>query len=374
MLPLCAALATILAVIASAQSAPPKSASLANATLVYIGTRTGETSKGIYVFRLQSAGTEVFQNVTLVPLGLAAETPNPTSFAIDIKRRLLLTVNEMDDGAVSAFAVDAATGRLVPLGRRSTMGRLPCYLALDPGVRHAMVANCGGGSVAVLPIDTEGRPGEASDVVTVRDPACVAFDPAGRFAFACDRESDKVMVYRLDSATGKLDPADPPFVALPVGSRPRDVAFRPDGRFAYVLNEKTSTVAAFAYDAGTGRMKEIQSVSTLPGYWEGSNATAELGMHPSGKYLFASNRGHNSLALFTIEADGTLSWVEEQGTGAPTPRHFGIEPAGKHLAISNSESDKVLASRVDPTNGRLKPSGIFAEVHSPACIRFLPPQ
>ncbi len=363
------AAAAVLVPACFAQSSPPRAASLAGATLVYIGTRTGGAAKGIYVFRLQSAGSEVFQNVTLVPLGLAAATDNPTSFALDTRRRLLFTVNEVEPGTVSAYAVDPATGHLALINRQSSKGRMPCYLMLAPDARHVLVAHCAGGGVSVLPVGEDGKLGEASATVAVGDPACSAFDPAGRFVFVCDRAADKVLAFRFDG--GKLAPAES--AALSAGSRPRDIAFRPDARFAYVLNEKTSTVTAFAYDAAAGRLKETQTISTLPGYWEGENTTAELGMHPSGKYLFASNRGHNSLALYTIDADGTLGWVEEQGTGAPTPRHFGIEPAGKHLAISNSESDKVLASRIDTGNGRLKPSGIFAEVPSPACIRFLPP-
>jgi 6-phosphogluconolactonase len=152
------------------------------------------------------------------------------------------------------------------------------------------------------------------------------------------------------------------------------MAFRPDGKFAYVTNELDSTVNAYSYDAAAGKLTRIQTVSTVPGYYDGPNSTAEIAVHPTGKYLFVSNRGHNSVALFTIDgAKGELNWVEEQGTGGKTPRHFGIQPNGAHMAICNQESDTVLASRIDASNGRLKPSGIFAEVPSPVCAVFLPP-
>jgi 6-phosphogluconolactonase len=153
------------------------------------------------------------------------------------------------------------------------------------------------------------------------------------------------------------------------------MVFRQDGRFAYVINELHSTITAFAYDASNGTLKELQTLSTLPGHWEGANTTAEIDIHPSGKYLFASNRGHNSVVLFNIDpAKGTLTWVEEQGTGGSTPRHFGIDAAGKHMAIANQGSNTVLGSRIDTGNGRLKPSGIFADAPTPVCVKFLPPK
>jgi 6-phosphogluconolactonase len=152
------------------------------------------------------------------------------------------------------------------------------------------------------------------------------------------------------------------------------MVFRPDGRFAYVINELNSTIDVFAYEPEAGRLNNVQTISTLPGHFDGPNTTAEVDVHPSGKYLFGSNRGHNSVVLFNIDPDkGTLTWVEDQGTRGATPRHFGIEPSGKHLAIGNQDSDTVLACRIDAGNGRLKPSGIFASVPSPACVKFLPP-
>jgi 6-phosphogluconolactonase len=181
-------------------------------------------------------------------------------------------------------------------------------------------------------------------------------------------------MYRFDSQRGKLTPHDPPFAAIKPGSGPRHMVFRPDHRFAYVTNELNSTITAFAYDAKAGVLREIQSVSTLPEHFEGANTTAEIDVHPSGKWLYVSNRGHNSVATFTIDrSKGTLAWVEEQMTGGSTPRHFGIDASGRYMAIGNQNSDTILMARIDAGNGRLKPSGVFANAPTPVCMKFLPP-
>jgi len=267
------------------------------------------------------------------------------------------------------------------------MGSGPCHLALDTARRHLFVANYGSGSVSVLPVAADGRLGAATDVVQHTgksvDPErqkgphahCMTRDPANRFVFACDLGLDKVLAYRFDAGRGTLTPHDPPFARLKPGAGPRHMVFRPDGRFAYVVNELNSTITAFAYDAAAGVLKELQTVSTLPQYFAGANSGAEVDIHPSGKYLYVSNRGHNSVVLFNVDAGkGTLTYVEEQGTGGFKPRHFGIEPSARHMAIANQDSDTVLVARIDAGNGRLKPSGVFANAPSPACVKFLPPR
>jgi 6-phosphogluconolactonase len=345
-------------------SAVPK-----NATLIYVGSRTEAKGQGISVFRLQSAGSEVFQNVTLVPLGLAAETPNPVYIETDPKRRLLFAANEVDEGTVSAFSI-GADGKLTLLNKRSSMGARPCQLALDGDGRHVAVANCGSGSLAVLPVGEDGRLGEVSSVVDNAGRG-VTLDPAGAFAFACDPEAAQVRVYRFEA--GKLSSAGGA-VALKSGARPRELVFRPDGKFAYVVDEKNSAIVSYGYDAASGKLTEIESVSTLPEWYDGPNEAGALGTHRSGKYLYVSNRGHNSVVLFAVDQEsGRAAFVEEQGTGGKNPRHFGIEPIGKHMAIANEDSDTVLGARLDDTNGRLKPSGIFAEVPAPVFVKFLPP-
>jgi 6-phosphogluconolactonase len=368
-------------------SPPTETAVPADATLAYVGTR----GKGIHVFRLQTRGMEVSQNITLVPLGLAAETPNPTYLELDPKRRLLFAVNQIDrfqgtaSGAVSAFAIDGATGKLKLINQQPSGGTNPCHLALNKAGNQLLIANCGSGSVALLPVAADGRLAAPSSSIQhggkgahpqrqtgpqVQD---AAFDPGQQAAFAVDLGLDKVFRYRLDGA--KLAPASAPAAALKPGSGPRRLVFRPDGKFAYLLNELTSTVLAFAHDGKTGGLRELQALSTVPDSYDGPNSPGEIGMHPSGKYLYVSNRGHNSVVLFAIDADkGTLSFVEEQGTGGKTPAHFGIEPSAKHLAIANQDSNTVLVCRIDGGNGRLKPSGVFASVPAPTCVKFLPPK
>jgi 6-phosphogluconolactonase len=361
-------------------------------TLAYVGTYTGPKSKGIYLFRLQTENLEVSQNITLVPLGLAVETVNPSFLELDLKRRLLFAVNEVDtfqgkpSGAVSAFSIDADSGKLTLLSQRPSRGTGPCHLTLDKEGRNLLVANYGSGSVAMLPVAADGKLGEATAFIQHSGKSVnrerqegphahgVTVDAANRFALVCDLGLDKVLIYKLDSAKGTLTPNDPAFVTVKPGAGPRHLVFRPDGKYAYVVNELNSTVTAFAYDAARGALKEVQTLSTLPDYFDGPNSAAEIGVHPSGKFLYVSNRGHNSVVLFSIDGDkGTLAFVEEQGTGGNKPRHFGIEPSAKHLAIANQGSDTVLACRIDAGNGRLKPSGVFASVGSPVCVKFLPP-
>jgi 6-phosphogluconolactonase len=360
----------------------------ATPTYVYVGTYT-KTGKGIYLFRLQTENLEVPQNLTLVPLGVVAETPNPSWVELEPKRRLLFAANEVDrfegqpTGSVSAFSIDAATGKLTALNQRPSMGGGPCHLAIDKTGRHVFVANYGGGSVAVLPIDADGRLGEATAFVqhtgqsvnpqrqTRPHAHCVTLDPANRFVFVCDLGLDKVMTYRFDGAKGTLTPGDPPFTPITPGSGPRHMVFRPDGRFAYVTNELTSTVDAFAYDPQRGALRHLQTVSALPESFEGTSYTAEIDVHPTGKWLYVSNRGHESVVLFTIDASkGTLTYVEEQGTGGKRPRHFGIDSTGRYMAIGNQDSDTALVCSIGAENGRLRPSGVFASVPSPVCLKF----
>jgi 6-phosphogluconolactonase len=353
-----------------------------NVTLVYAATM----SKGIYFYRLQTDNLEVSQNITLVPLGLAGEAENASFLELDAKRRLLFAVNEVQAGAVSAFTIDSGSGKLKLINQQPSMGEGPCHLVLDDAGKNVLVANYGSGSVSVLPVAADGRLGAASCVIQhagksvnpdrQRGPHahCVTLDPANRFAFVCDLGADKVFSYRFDAATGKLTANDPPFAAAKPGAGPRHMAFRPDGKFAYVVNELNSTLTAFSYEAQAGKLSQIQTVSTLPEYYDGPNLAAEIALHPNGKYLYVSNRGNNTVILFNVDGEkGTLTYVEEQGTGGETPRHFGIEPSAKHLAIANQKSNTLLACRIDAGNGRLKPSGVFAECPSPVCVKFLPP-
>jgi len=369
---------------------PWQSLEASAAPLVYVGTYTGSEAKGIYLFRLQPDTREASQNIRLDPLGLACETPSPSFFDIDLGRRRLFAVNELQQvngapgGSVTAFSVDRQSGRLHAINQQPSMGAGPCHIVADKAYHHVVVSNYGSGSVAVLPIGTDGKLGAATDVVQHTGSSinperqkgphahCATFDRANRFVFVCDLGLDKIMSYRFDAGRGRLAANTPPFAAVKPGAGPRHMAFRPDGRFAYAVNELDSTITVFAYDANAGVLKEIQTVSTLPGHFDAPNFPAEIDVHPSGRWVYASNRGHNSVVMFASDpAEGTLTWVEEQGSGGSRPRHFGIARSGRYLAVGNQDSHTVLVCAVDPGNGRLKPSGVLASVPSPACVKFL---
>jgi 6-phosphogluconolactonase len=355
-------------------------------TIVYVGTYTGgkTNSRGIYAFKMQGG------SAALVPLGLVAETTSPSYIEIDADRGLLFAVNETEEyegkptGFASAFSIDRKTGKLTLINRQPTEGKAPCHLALDKSRRHLIIANYTSGTVTVLPVAADGRLGPASAVVqhtgSSVDPRrqagphahCTTFDPAYRLLFACDLGLDKVMAYQLDPAKGTLTAYTPPSASVKPGSGPRHMDFRPDARFAYVLNEMASTVTTFAYDAKAGSLAERQTVSTLPPSFSGSNSGAEIVVHPSGKFVYSSNRGHNSIALFRIDpTQGTLTFVEAQDTGGRTPRNFAIDPAGRLLFAANQDSGTMLVFTIDQATGQLKPSGPPIEVPSPVCVRFL---
>jgi 6-phosphogluconolactonase len=369
----------------AAVATPPE-----DATLVYVGTYTStpEKSRGIYLFWLRTEA----KDASLVPLGVAAETQDPSFLTLDATRRRLFCANEMDSfdgklsGAVSSFSIDPATGKLNLINQQPSMGTGPCQLVLDKTGRNVLVANYNNGSVAVLPVDADGRLSQATCVVqdTGKGPNparqegphahCVTFSPDNHFAFVCDLGIDKVMSYKFDAGHGKLTPNDSPFFQARPGAGPRHMVFHPNGKFAYVINELASTITALAYNHKTGALTEVQTVSSLPGHYEGANKAAEIAIVPSGKFLFASNRGKDTLALFAIDSrKGTLKFVEEHTSGGKTPRHFGIQSSGKHLVICNQDSSRVSVCQMDAANGRLTSSAISAEVPSPACAVFLPP-
>jgi len=368
---------------------PPTASVSPKDTIVYVGTYTGgkTNSQGIYGFKMQTGST------TLVPLGLVAETASPSYIEIDPDRGLLFAVNETEEfegkptGFVSAFSIDRKTGKLTLINRQPAEGKAPCHLALDKSRRNLIVANYTSGTVTVLPVAADGRLGAPSAVVkhsgssvnTQRQAGphahCTTFDPAYGLLFVCDLGLDQVLAYELDSAKGTLTAHNPPSAAVKPGSGPRHMDFRPDGRFTYVLNELTSTVTTFAYDAKAGSLTERQTVSTLPPSFTGSNSGAEIVVHPSGKFVYSSNRGHNSVALFRIDpAQGTLTFVAAQDTGGRTPRNFAIDPTGRLLFAANQDSGTMMVFTIDQASGQLKASGAPVAVPAPVCVRFLPPR
>lgn len=352
---------------------------------MYIGTYTSARSKGIYLLDMD------METGALISRGVAAETPNPSFLALHPNQRFLYAANELSDfegkktGAVSAFAIDPKTRMLTLLNHQPSGTEGPCHVSMDRRGKHVLLANYGGGSVGVLPVQSDGRLGPltasiqhtGSSVNKSRQegPHAHSFnlDPANKFALAADLGTDKVMIYRFDSKTGTLALNDPAFASIAPGGGPRHLAFHPTGRYVYVNSEITSAVTAFQYDAEKGALTELHTLSTLPDGFPGeNNSTAEIQVHPSGKFLYVSNRGHDSIAIFRIAPEtGRLAPVGHESTQGKTPRNFGIDPTGKFLLAANQQSDTVVVFRIDPKTGKLTPTGHSVEVPSPVCVKFL---
>ena len=368
----------------SAMTAPQAKAAGAKECLVYVGTYTGAKSKGIYRYHLN------LETGALDQQKLVAETPSPSFLALHPGHRFLYAANEVDSlngkpgGAVSAFAIDPKTGDLQALNQQSSQGAGPCHLTVDRTGRNVIVANYGAGSIAVLPTQVNGslKPASAfvqhkgSSVNAQRQEAphahSVNLDPGNRYLFAADLGLDKVLIYKFDPAQGTLTANVPEGVSLKPGAGPRHFTFHPSGRFAYVINELHSSVTAFSYKSPSGELTEIQTIPTLSQPVEG-NSTAEVQIHPSGKFLYGSNRGHNSIAMFRVDPDkGTLTAIGHQSTGGKTPRNFGIDPTGRFLLAANQDSNSISVFRIDPANGTLSAVGAPVETPMPVCIKFLP--
>lgn len=352
--------------------------------LVYVGTYTGPQSEGIYAYRfVESTGK-------FVPLGLAAKTVNPSFVAVDPTLRYLYAVNEIENynggkgGGVSAFAIDHETGKLTFLNEVASRGTDPCYVSLDKTGKYVMVANYTSGSVTVFPVLKDGRLGDftafdqrhGSSVNPERQEGphahSIGVTPDNRFALSADLGLDELLVYRFDAAHGTLTSNNPPFAKIHAGAGPRHFAISPDGKFVYVIAEMGSLMTAFSYNAALGTLHEIQEVSTLPGNFEGENNDAEVAVHPSGKFLYGSNRGHDSIAVFAIDQQkGTLTPIEDMGTGGREPRNFAIDPTGKYLFAANQNTNNIVTFRIDARTGRLTPTGEVVNVPSPVCVTFV---
>ena len=354
--------------------------------IAYVGTfTTTQKSKGIYACRFQPA------TGALTSAGLVAETANPTFLAVDPSRRFLYSVNAIANyegqtaGSISSFSMDARTGGLKLLNRVSSRGAGPTHLVVDRTGRRLLAANFTGGSVAAFPVKGDGSLGEASSFfqhtgssVNPRRQAgphahSVNLSHDNRFVLVADLGLDQVLSYRLDPGKAVLALNDPPLVKVSPGSGPRHMAFHPNGRFAYVINEMLSTVTAFAYDPARGRLKELQTISTLPKDFSGRNTAAEVAVDRTGRFLYGSNRGHDSIALFTIDPrKGTLTLVEQVSTQGKAPRYFTFDPTGRYLLAANQDSDNIVLFRADQISGRLTPAGRSIEVPSPVCVVFVP--
>ncbi|HZV36693.1 MAG TPA: lactonase family protein [Verrucomicrobiae bacterium] len=358
-------------------------ADTASQCLVYFGTYTGAKSKGIYVARMDLA------TGALSSLDIAAETPNPTFLEVDARHHRLYAANEIgkfegkNAGSVSAFSIEPDTGKLTLLNVRTSGGGGPCHVVLDKQDKNVLVANYGGGSVEVLPVLPDGTLGEATAFVQHEGKSvnpsrqekphahCVTLDPANRFAFVCDLGIDKIMSYRFDPAHGTLTPNEPAFFQDEPGAGPRHLTFAPNGHFAYLINELGSTMTALAYDAANGSFRELQTLPMLPDDFKGFNLSAEVVVDASGKHVYGSNRGHDSIAVFDVNrSKGTLKLAQRQSVQGKTPRHFAIDPTGKFMVVANQDSSNVVVFAINPRNGKITPTGQTLEVPSPVCVKF----
>jgi 6-phosphogluconolactonase (cycloisomerase 2 family) len=371
----------------------------AKRTLAYVGTYTGavgagSNGEGIYLFEMNEATGE------LTNRRLVAKTPDPSWIAIHPSKKFLYAVNEVSDfhrnsGSVSAFAIDAS-GDLTALNVVSSEGAGPCYLSIDTAGKFVFVANYGGGTVAALPILEGGLLGAASGVqrdsghlgaaqasdapagsfaVSGHDAPhahMIAPDPEGRFVLATDLGQDRIYVYRVDPGTGTVNFGDGVEGArLPSGDGPRHFAFHPNGSWLYAIQEESSTVAVYRYDGATGALAAEQTVSTLPEGFAGTSFASEILVSPDGRFLYAANRLHDTIAAFSIGADGRLKWRGETPTMGDYPGQTRIDPSGRFLYACNRKSDSITCFRIHRESGMLTFTGLYTAVGSPGSITFL---
>ena len=350
---------------------------------LYVGTYTNNNrSEGIYLYRMNLASGKL-ERLSSTP-GIS----NPAFLAIDPSKRFLYAANESGEflgkkgGGFTSFSIDQNTGALTKLNEVTTPG-VPCHLSAHPSGKAILGANYGGGNVVIYPVKKDGSLGEMSDVAQHTgkgvDPRrqegphahCVMLDATGQFAFAPDLGIDKVMIYKVDAAKAKLKPNG--FAALKPGAGPRHFAFHPTYDFAYVISELNSTMTAFRYDKSKGALTELQTLSTLPEGYKQTSYCADVHVHPSGKFLYGSNRGHNSIVIFSIdERTGKLTLIGHESTRGNWPRNFGIDPTGQFLLVGNQNSNSIATFKIDGQTGKLSPYGNLLEIPAPVCLKFIP--
>ena len=379
----CAALLPLLLVSGCAREQPTPPSSSETKFLMYVGTYTRETSKGIYAFRFDASSGQA------EGLGLVADLRDPSFLDLHPSGKYLYAVTESNDydadgsGAVSSWEIDPVSGILSRLNEVSSRGGSPCHLNLDSSGRMLIVANYAGGSVASFPVGADGALGEASSFfqheggsVHERQEQPHAhsadFSTDDRFAFFSDLGLDQIRVYRANPETAVLAPHQPLYVQVSPGSGPRHFALHPSSRFAYGLNELSSTITVFSFDAGEGELSEVQTISTLPLEYDGESYTAEIYVHPSGRFVYASNRGHNSIAIFAIDSEsGRLKARGQVSTQGEWPRNFALDPTGGFLLAANQNTDNIVIFRIDLESGQLEPTGVELKIDAPVCILFL---
>jgi len=359
-----------------------------NEMLLYIGTYTSSgKSEGIYVYKFHA------KTGKLSPLHTVKNVAEPSFLTIDKDRKYLYAVNELVEyegknaGAVSAFAIDQKTGNLQFLNQQSSLGGAPCFITASDNQKFVLVANYMGGNVSVYPVEKDGRLGASvslaqhtgfgpnKDRQEAAHAHSILLDRNNRFAFAADLGIDRLMIYRFDAQTGKLAPNEAQaFYQTKAGAGPRHFTFHPSGKFAFLINELDLTITSLAYDESAGTLREIQTVPTLPANASAEGATcADIHTSPDGRFLYGSNRGHNSLVSYKIdEKTGRLEYLEHVSTGGKKPRNFALAPDGRFLLVANQDSDSIVVFRRDAKSGKLRSTGIAAEVPVPVCLKFIP--
>ena len=343
---------------------------------------TGPTgSEGIYVYRQDP------DSGALTHLHTVTGVLNPSFLALDPAERFLFAVNEArefggeETGAVSSFALDERTGIPRFLNQVPSGGSNPCHLAVAPTSRHLLVANHEHGRVAVLPVGEDGRLSPPTDICQdePRDPTgqlrphahFVTPDPAGRFILSTDTGTDRIMVYRLDPRAGRLLPHEPPWAETHPGGSPRHLAFHPSGRYLYTNGEADLTLSVFRYDAARGLLSYLDSAATVPDGVAGRLSTAQVLAHPNGRFVYVSNRGHDSIAVFRADpGTGEVARIANEPTQGRTPRNFAIDPAGRFLYVANQNSASIVCFRIDEETGLLAPTPQVASVPAPTCVLF----
>jgi 6-phosphogluconolactonase len=363
--------------------------------LVYVGTYTEKIRFGTgQIFSGKGEGIHIYTvdpaTARWRPYASTRGVKNPSYLAFHPGGRFLYAVNELKEfegratGTVSAFTVDRKNGELRFINLVPTHGTDPCHLGVAGTGKYVLVANFSSGSIAVLPIRKDGGLEEASDVVQHEgasvDPVrqngphahSITLDDSNRYAYVPDLGLDRLMIYHFDERVGKLSPHDQPWLETRPGAGPRHFVFHPGSRFAYLINELDSTIVALAVDKKRGTVEAIQTVPTLPESFQGHSTCADLHVHPSGRFLYGSNRGHDSIVTYRIDADsGKLSYLAHEATGGKTPRNFLIDPEGKFLYAANQDTDNVVSFCIDQQSGRLTPSGGSIDVPTPVCLKFL---
>lgn len=351
---------------------------------VYVGTYTYGSSKGIYVCRLDYD----FKRLSIIQT--VEGIKNPSFLAITPNQRYLYAVSEVSEyegkktGVVYAYRIDQESGKLTYLNEQPSHGRSPCHINVDRTGHWVVVANYSEGTLAMFPIENDGQLGEASDVVQNKGASVnprrqkgphahsVYFDPNNKYVVSADLGIDKIMIYQFDSKNGKLLPNDPAWFKTHQGAGPRHFTFHPNGQYAYVIQELNSTVTAFEYEPDKGILEAIQTLSTLPDGYDGENSCADIHVSPDGKFLYGSNRGHDSIAMFSIDpANGRLTAEGHQSTQGERPRNFAIDPTGSYLLAANQESNNIVPFDIDRKTGDLHVTGKQFEIPNPVCIKFI---